>query len=105
MIGTAALPDEGSERAARATAAQADAFRDFLALVEGKFRMYLAIEDASLDDFLADARDAVRAPMPHAFARRRVAEHFHTFRVGAQSGGTDPHRTLNSADQISAPLY
>ena len=33
---------------------------------------------------------------------KRFAEHFHTLRVG---GGTDPHRTPNSADQISAPVY
>ena len=37
----------------------------------------------------------------HFGPSKRFAEHFHTFRVG----GTDPHRTLNSSDQTSAPLY
>ena len=35
-------------------------------------------------------------------ARQRFAEHFHTLEL--RVGGTDPHRTLSSPDQISAPL-
>ena len=37
-------------------------------------------------------------PGPSTF--RRALSH-----IGADSGGTDPHRTLDFLDQISAPLY
>ena len=44
--------------------------------------------------------DALRALHGRHVSVRRFAEHFHAFRVG----GTDPHRPLNSADRIPAPL-
>ena len=55
---------------------------------------------ASLRECRAQAQAAIKAIEAHARQDFRGAFlHF-----GAESGGTDPHRTLDSSDQISAPL-